>query len=205
MINNYLSSREMGKFELLTLLFLFWTGLAGCYLYKDNMDNYTRSKFNKTSDYNYTNDIPTNASFLYCVKECRKNNKTYAGIMTTPQVLVLLIGIFGCILQLIGQYIDYFLLQRNCFCGNEYNQTFAKDLKECSIASNSYMTIYNTGKITLSKYFRLSRNLNSLCTGLNLFFPFKSKTSSWNLCWPCQEMDLISSTSGTLRNTRESL
>nr|XP_022297103.1 uncharacterized protein LOC111106644 [Crassostrea virginica] len=93
-------------------------GLAGCYLYKDNMDNYTRSKFNKTSDYNYTNDIPTNASFLYCVKECRKNNKTYAGIMTTPQ--------------------------RNCFCGNEYNQTFAKDLKECSIASNSYMTIYNT-------------------------------------------------------------
>ena len=56
------------------------------------MDNYNRSKFTKTSDYSGNNDIPPEAKeFLYCAKECRKNNKTYAGIMTSKTVLVTLL------------------------------------------------------------------------------------------------------------------
>nr|XP_022309062.1 uncharacterized protein LOC111114848 isoform X2 [Crassostrea virginica] len=92
-------------------------GLVGCYRYKDNMDKFNSSKFVKIS-YNVGDNSKTR--FLHCVQGCLKNNTQfrYAGLMKSES--------------------GY-----KCFCGENYNQTFAVDLNEC-LACPKCMKIYNT-------------------------------------------------------------
>nr|XP_022341244.1 uncharacterized protein LOC111135448 [Crassostrea virginica] len=99
-------------------------GVVGCYRYKNNMENFNGSEFVEIL-YNYDDDVFDNKASLYCVQGCLKNNTQfrYAGLMKSK-----------------GGY--------KCYCGNNYNQTFAVDLNEClqedNNACHECMKIYNT-------------------------------------------------------------
>ena len=119
------------------------------------MENFNGSEFVEIL-YNYDDDVFDNKASLYCVQGCLKNNTQfrYAGLMKSKVIQNVkkhwlhLTTLF----KIRKKYpLDSFLLQGGykCYCGNNYNQTFAVDLNECLQEDNNAcrecMKIYNTG------------------------------------------------------------
>uniref|UniRef100_A0A8W8J0Q5 Uncharacterized protein n=1 Tax=Magallana gigas TaxID=29159 RepID=A0A8W8J0Q5_MAGGI len=91
-------------------------GFVGCYLYDGYMKMF--SNFILT-EVNVSNG--SNPELILCFKECM-NNHTYAGLKPTPND------------------DNYY----QCFCGDDYNQTFAVDKAMCTHKNHTLMKIYNT-------------------------------------------------------------
>lgn len=77
------SSFLHGFSKLAYILYVF-TGFAGCYLYDDQMESF--SKFNQTKvEFSTT---PESSTITLCFKECLNNGSKYAGLKRTNKASI---------------------------------------------------------------------------------------------------------------------
>lgn len=71
-----------------------------------------------------------------------------------PYDMIKDLNMFGCLQDnsTAGLRDNYYY---QCFCGDDYNQTFAVDEAMCSYQNHKFMKIYNTGIALVVFYFLL--------------------------------------------------